>query len=145
MRRMRGLGLTAALLAAGCGLRPWTPSVSVAFWSEDVPVGTDVTLPSSSELARAWQLPSDVAWSKYSKGTLMSSVDPMGISATLPDVRSLEIVATAQEAASNVARGGMPSDTLWIVDLRGAASCAFGSRLSEQAREPVAPVITFNN
>jgi hypothetical protein len=68
----RILGVTVALLAAGCGLRPWTPSVSVAFWSEDVPAGSDVMLPSSSELARAWQLPSDVAWSRYVKGTLMA-------------------------------------------------------------------------
>jgi hypothetical protein len=143
MRRI--LGVTVALLAAGCGLRPWTPSVSVAFWAEDVPAGTDVSLPSSMELARAWQLPSDVAWSRYTKGTLMSAVDPMGSEATLPDVRSLEIVGKAQEAAANVARGGMPANTLWVVDLRGAASCAFASTLSAQAREPVAPVVTFNN
>ena len=143
MRRI--LGVTVALLAAGCGLRPWTPSVSVAFWAEDVPAGTDVTLPSSSELARAWQLPSDVAWSRYTKGTLMAAADPMGGSAMLPDVRSLEIVAQAQEAAANVARGGMPSNTLWVVDLRGAASCAFASTLSDKAREPIAPVVTFNN
>ena len=143
MRRI--IGITVALLAAGCGLRPWTPSVSVAFWAEDVPEGTDVALPSSSELARAWQLPSDVAWSRYTKGTLMSSVDPMGGTATLPDVRSLEVVAQAQEAAANVARGGLPASTLWVVDLRGAASCAFASRLSDAAKEPIAPVVTFNN
>jgi hypothetical protein len=34
---------------------------------------------------------------------------------------------------------------MWMVDLRGAASAAFGARLSLDAREPVAPVITFNN
>src|SRR5690348_16050805 len=114
MRRI--LGVTVALLAAGCGLRPWTHSVSVAFWAEDVPAGTDVTLPSSIELARAWQLPSDLAWSRYSKGTLMLAVDPMGGTATLPDVRSLEVVAQPQEAATKVARGGMPANTLWVVD-----------------------------
>lgn len=143
MRRI--LGVTVALLAAGCGLRPWTPSVSVAFWAEDVPAGTDVTLPSSAELARAWQLPSDLAWSRYSKGTLMAAVDPMGGIAILPDVRSLDVVAQAEEAATNVARGGLPANTLWVVDLRGAASCAFASRLSDAAREPIAPVVTFNN
>src|SRR5207248_513732 len=34
---------------------------------------------------------------------------------------------------------------LWVVDLRGAASCAFASTMSQQSLEPVAPVITFNN
>ena len=143
MRRI--LGVTVALLAAGCGMRPWTPSVSVAFWSQDVPEGAEVVLPSSTDLARAWQLPSDVAWSRYAKGTLMASVDPMGASATLPDVRSLEVVAQAEKAAVNVARSGLPRNTLWVVDLRGAASCAFAARLSKEAREPVAPVVTFNN
>jgi hypothetical protein len=143
MRRV--LGISVALLAASCSLRPWTPSVSVAFWAEDVPTGREVSLPRSAELARAWQVPSDVAWSRWSKGTLMASLDPMGATATLPDVRTLEIVAMADAAAANVARGGLPRDTLWLVDLRGAASCAFASRLTRDAREPVAPVVTFNN
>lgn len=143
MRRV--IGISVALLAASCGLRPWTPSVSVAFWAEDVPAGREVSLPSSAELARAWQLPADVAWAKWSKGTLMSSVDPMGARATLPDVRTLEVVAEAEAAAANIARGGLPADTLWLLDLRGAASCAFAARLSRDAREPVAPVVTFNN
>ncbi|MDB4934687.1 MAG: hypothetical protein JWP87_1659 [Labilithrix sp.] len=141
----RILGISVALLAAGCGLRPWTPSVSVAFWAEDVPEGRDVSLPRSTDLARSWQLPSDLTWSRWGKGTLMSAVEPMGDSATLPDVRSLEVVGQADAAAANVARGGLPQDTLWLVDLRGAASCAFAARLSHDAREPVAPVVTFNN
>lgn len=139
------LGFSVALLAAGCGLRPWTPSVSVAFWAQDVPAGTEVSLPQSTELACAWQVPADVAWSKWSKGTLISAVDPMGGSATLPDVTSLDVVAQAERAAAHVARAGLPQSTLWVVDLRGAASCAFAARLSRDAREPVASVVTFNN
>jgi hypothetical protein len=145
MRRVIG-SIAVAFLAAGCSLRPWTPSVSVAFWAEDVPAGREVTLPKSQELAQAWQVTAtEVPWSKWHKGTLMAAVDPMGSSATLPDVRSLEVVGEAEAAAENVARGGLPQDTIWIVDLRGAASCAFGARLSRNAREPIAPVITFNN
>ena len=49
----RILGVSVALLAAGCSLRPWTPSVSVAFWAEDVPESRDVALPESATLARA--------------------------------------------------------------------------------------------
>ncbi|MDB4946293.1 MAG: hypothetical protein JWP97_5827 [Labilithrix sp.] len=144
MRRVLGISAL-ALLAAGCSLRPWTPSVSVAFWAEDVPAGREVALPRSADLARAWQLPKDLAWSRYTKSMLASSVDPLGNAATLPDVRTLDVVAQAEQAASNVARGGLPEHTLWVVDLRGAASCAFASRLSREAREPVAPVVTFNN
>ena len=139
------LGISVALLAAGCGLRPWTPSVSVAFWAEDVPAGREMSLPQSAELARAWQVPADVAWSRWSKGTLMSSLDPMGGSATLPDVRTLDVVRDADAAAANIAKVGLPQDTLWLLDLRGAASCAFASRLTRDAREPVAAVVTFNN
>ena len=143
MRRI--IGITVALLAAGCQLRPWTPSVSVAFWAEDVPAGRDVALPRSTELALQWRVPADIAWSRWQKSMLMSSIDPMGGTATLPDVRALEVVAQAEAAADNVARGGLPKNTLWVVDLRGAASCAFGARLSQAAREPVAPIVTFNN
>ena len=141
----RCLGISVALLASGCSLRPWTPSVSVAFWAEDVPEGREVFLPQPTELARSWQVPPEIAWSRFSKGTLMSAVGPMGDVATLPDVRSLDVVAEAEAAAGNVARIGLPQGTLWVVDLRGAASCAFASRLSREAREPVASVVTFNN
>lgn len=143
--RSRILGISVALLASGCSLRPWTPSVSVAFWAEDVPQGREVVLPQSTELARSWQIPPEIAWSRFSKGTLMSAVGPMGDVATLPDVRSLDVVAEADAAAANVARVGLPQGTLWVVDLRGAASCAFAARLSREAREPVASVVTFNN
>lgn len=144
MRRFLGL-LPLALLGAGCGLRPWTPSVSVAFWAEDVPAGRDVALPRSAEMLAAWQVPAEIPWSKFTKATLMTSVDPMGSVAVLPDVRTLDVVNQASVAAQNVARGGLPSDTMWLVDLRGAASCAFTSALTHASNEAIAPVITFNN
>jgi hypothetical protein len=144
---MRVLGiLPVALLGVGCGhLRPWTPSVSVAFWSEDVPEATEWSLPSSAELDARWHLAPSSPWSRFHKPTLISSVDPMSGHATLPDVRRLEVAADADRAAAHVAEVGLPSDTLWLVDLRGAASAAFVSRLSRDAREPIAPVVTFNN
>jgi hypothetical protein len=143
MRRI--LGISVALLASGCSLRPWTPSVSVAFWAEDVPEGREMSLPSSMELARTWQVPTEIAWSRYGKGTLMSAADSIGEVAVLPDVRTLEVVGEAEDAAASVARAGLPPGTLWMVDLRGAASCAFAARLSRETAEPVASVITFNN
>jgi hypothetical protein len=39
----------------------------------------------------------------------------------------------------------MPNDALWIVDLRGAASVAFGAALSRYSSTRIAPVMTFNN
>ena len=135
-----------AILGVGCGhLRPWTPSVSVAFWSEDVPDVTEWTLPSSADLAAQWTMLPQSPWARFHKGTLIASVDPMAGRASLPDVRRLEVAAEADAAAAHLARVGLPSNTLWIVDLRGAASAAFASRLSRDAKEPVAPVVTFNN
>lgn len=144
MRRILGL-LPLALLSTGCGLRPWTPSVSVAFWAEDVPPGREQAVPRSAELARAWLLPAESPWNRWSKGTLVSSLDPMGGKAVLPDVRALEVVGRAEAAADHLGKVGLPPDTLWLVDLRGAASAAFASRLSRASRDPVAPVLTFNN
>jgi hypothetical protein len=144
VRRLLGV-LPLSMLAVACGVRPWTPSVSVAFWAEDVPAGREVAMPSSAELGQAWTLPAGDPWAPYTKLTLASAVDPLGDLAVLPDVRSLDVVAKAQAAASHVARVGLPASTLWIVDMRGAASCAFGATLSREAREPISPVATFNN
>jgi hypothetical protein len=138
--------LPIALVGLGCSnLRPWTPSVSVAFWAENVPAGQEFAVPSSSQLAARWKVAPSSPWAPYHKGTLISAVDPMAGLATLPDARRLEVVGRAQNAAANVARVGLPADALWLVDLRGAASAAFAARLSIDAREPVAPVVTFNN
>jgi hypothetical protein len=145
MRARLGILPVALVGVSGCGLRPWTPSVSVAFWSEEVPDARTYSVPSSASLAAAWQLAPESPWARYHKGTLISSADPMGGSATLPDVSRLEVVGKADAAAAHLARTGLPSDTLWLLDLRGAASAAFASRLSRDAREPIAPVVTFNN
>jgi hypothetical protein len=144
---VRRIGIVpVALFGVGCSaLRPWTPSVSVAFWAEDVPEASEVSLPTSPELAARWQVAPESPWARYHKGTLISSVDPMAGHATLPDVRRLEVAAKADAAAAHVARAGLPSDTLWLLDLRGAASAAFVARLSRDAKEPIAPVVTFNN
>lgn len=141
----RTLGVVALAFLGGCGLRPWTPSVSVAFWAEDVPSSQTVSLPSSLELVARWQLAPSDPWGRYTKTTLATAVDAMGANAELPDAARLEVVLRAQRAASRVAQAGLPSGTLWLVDLRGAASCMFGAQLSRSAREPVSTVTTFAN
>ncbi|MBX3201156.1 MAG: hypothetical protein KF894_23660 [Labilithrix sp.] len=145
MRARLGILPAALVGVTGCGLRPWTPSVSVAFWSEDVPALREYAVPSSSSLAARWQLAPESPWARYYKGTLVSAADPMAGHAALPDVQRLEVVRAADAAAAHVAAVGLPATTLWIVDLRGAASAAFAARLSRDAREPIAPVVTFNN
>jgi hypothetical protein len=119
--------------------------VSVAFWAQAIPEGRELVLPSSAELAARWQVAPQSPWARYHKGTLISALDAMAGEATLPDVRRLDVVDEADAAAAHVAEIGLPADTLWLLDLRGAASAAFASRLSRDAREAIAPVVTFNN
>ncbi|MDB4995593.1 MAG: hypothetical protein JWM74_3025, partial [Myxococcaceae bacterium] len=46
---------------------------------------------------------------------------------------------------ARLASTGLPHDTLFVVDLRGAASVAFGASMSRWWHERVANVLTFNN
>jgi hypothetical protein len=126
--------------------RPWTPSVSVAYWAQDVPSETQIALPTYPVAAAQWQLPPQNPWARWQKMTLLSVLDAApGGNGALPDIARLDAVNDAQAAASRIAAAGLPADTLWMVDLRGAASVAFGATLSRAAREPVATVLTFNN
>jgi hypothetical protein len=143
MKRL--LCASAALLSGGCVLRPWTPSVSVAYGAQEVPAPTAIQVAPAPELVRRWQLPAGSPWAAYAKYTLLTSMqDPRRVQ-SLPEVRNLEVVRRAERAASVLSAAGLPSDALWIVDMRGAASVAFGATLSQRAPEPVAPVVTFNN
>jgi hypothetical protein len=119
--------------------------VSVAYNAQEVPAPAQVRVAPNAELVRRWQLPAGNGWGAYTKLTLLASPAAQQPLQSLPDVSSLEVVQRAERAARNVAAVGLPSETLWVVDLRGAASVAFGASLSRAAREPVAPVVTFNN
>ena len=63
----------------------------------------------------------------------------------MPDIATLDEVQRAEAVARQIAQNGLPPDTLWIVDMRGAASVAFGTTLSQAASEPVRLVPTFNH
>jgi hypothetical protein len=134
-----------AALASGCAMRPWTPSVSVAYYGEEAPPPRVVAVPGQPELVARWQLPPTNPWARYEKMTLIASLDSQPRAAPLPDVTQLDVVHRAQASAARVAAAGLPNDTMWVVDLRGAASVAFGAQLSRSAREPVSLVPTFNN
>jgi hypothetical protein len=133
-----------ALLASGCAVRPWTPAVSVAYWSP-APQVHALQLPAQDDALRRWELPPSDPWAGYAKYTLLSSLDSRSVQVELPDVALLDTVQRAAAAGRQIGSEGLPPDTLWIVDMRGAASVAFGVALSQAADEPVSLVPTFNN
>jgi hypothetical protein len=81
----------------------------------------------------------------YAKYTLLTALDASPQHAQLPDVMSLHDVEGAAVAGQNLGENGFPSGTLFVVDLRGAASVAFGVALSRASHQPVSLVPTFNN
>ncbi|APR82279.1 Hypothetical protein A7982_07628 [Minicystis rosea] len=133
-----------ALLTTACAVR--TPATALDLDRQDaLPDTHTVELPAESEVLASWQLPAQTPWSRYEKLTLLTYLADQPVTAEMPDVAALDVVQQAKAAAERLALVGLPSDTLWIVDLRGAASVAFGSTLSRYAMARVAPVLTFNN
>jgi hypothetical protein len=136
----------AVLLTSGCFVRPWTPAVSVAYWSDDPAAVPVSNLPTAIELASRWQLPPDNPWASWQKMVLVGALDARTRAIVeLPAVRDLDVVRRAEWAGARLASGGLPRDTLFVVDLRGAASVAFGASMSRWWHERVANVLTFNN
>ena len=62
-----------ALLTSACATRPWTPAVSVAYWSE-TPEARTTELPAQAEALRRWQVPPSDPWAGYAKYTLITSL-----------------------------------------------------------------------
>ncbi len=132
-----------ALLSTACSFR--TPANALDY-EDDAPIATLTrTLPSAADAIAAWQLPLESPWSRYEKVTLLSSLEDQPVTATIVDVNALDIVPRAKRAAERLAMVGLPPGVLWVVDLPGAGSVAFGATLSQRAASPVAPVMTFNN
>jgi len=133
-----------ALLAGSCvSARP--PSAEFFARAEQIPGPQQLLLPSAVRGLATWQLPADDPWARYSKWTLLAALGEEAMPGQLPDVRALQIVRRAEQAGYLVGGAGLASDTLWLVDLRGAASVAFGNAVSHSAAQPVSLVLTFNN
>ena len=141
-------------LLGGCVARPlmWVAPVGETpyDWLPQQPAYVEVHLPLAEREIARWQLPTSNPWYRYSKNTLLASVSAgaMGrspLTAPLPRVEGRVLVAHALCAARRIARQGLPPRTLWLVDLPGAPSVAFGATLSQRAADPVALVLTFNN
>lgn len=144
IRRALALSPIAAF-ATGCVSRPWTPSVEISSYAQEPDVHA-TNLPSRDQVMRRWQLPPGDPWGPYAKYTLVSALDSMpGSHVEMPDVESLDDVQRARAAAMGVAQHGLPPATLFIVDMRGAASVAFGVTLSQATSGQVSLVPTFNN
>jgi hypothetical protein len=122
-----------------------TPSVDLTDWAQE-PAVRATNLPSRDDVTRRWQLPPGNPWAPYAKFTLVSAIDSMpGSGIQLPDVESLDDVQRARAAAIRVAQQGLPPGTLFVVDMRGSASVAFGVTLSRATEGRVSVIPTFNN
>ncbi len=132
------------LFAGSCATaRP--PSLDFLARAESIPAPTSLLLPSAQRAFAAWQLPLDDPWSRFNKWTLLSSLGEQVTVGELPDVRGLGILQRAEALGGLLGAAGLPPDTLWVVDLRGAAAVAFGNAVSHAAPHPVSLVLTFNN
>jgi hypothetical protein len=105
----------------------------------------EVQLPPRAEGLRRWQLPPTDPWAGYAKYTLLSALDERSQAVELPDVASFDDVTWAAQVGASLGGRGLPADTLWVVDLRGAASVGFGVGISRGGFEHVSLVPTFNN
>jgi hypothetical protein len=146
IRRLGLLAIPTALVASGCAsTQAWMPPSQAAQDWDMVPVPRPVVVPSLSDVGTHWLLPAQNPWAAYQKQTLVTALGVDARAAELPNVYELDVVQAAQEAARAVARVGLPRNTMWMLDLRGAASVAFGATLSTDSRQAVTPILTFNN
>jgi hypothetical protein len=144
--RLKLLAIPAAYLTSACAAtQAWIPPSETALGWDEVPLPRAVVIPPANDVAAQWLLPAQNPWAAYQKATLVSALGTAAHAADLPNVYELDVVLDAQEAARTVASVGLPEDTMWMVDLRGAASVAFGATLSTLSDQPVAPILTFNN
>jgi hypothetical protein len=137
------VGIPLGLLASGCVSEPFTAPPELG--GEAVPFARPATVPAFHDVAASWELPAFSPWAPYVKLTLLSALDNQEQQGSIPDVDSLTSVTRARAAASAIAAAGLPKNAMWVVDMRGAASVAFGATLSQRSAVPIAPVITFNN
>jgi hypothetical protein len=137
---------TIALLASGCVDRAYAQADGPnALDAQVTPPPSLMRVPAQADVMARWQLPLSNPWAAYEKLTLLSVVGGSPETVALPATDSLDEVRLATLAAEQVAHDGIPAYAMWMVDLRGAASVAFGTTLSHLSKEPVAIIPTFNN
>ncbi len=129
---------------SGCLNTAYTPG-ALASEGQAEPARNLVAVPGRDDILRRWALPVTNPWAPYEKLTLPAVIAAHPESVMLPTVRDLDDVHLADLAAQHLAVAGVPSRSMWVVDLRGAASVAFGAALSKASRTSVAPIPTFNH
>jgi len=134
-----------ALSTSGClASAGWTPS-NVLDDTYDQISARFTIVPSEAEAEERWALPAQSPWAAYAKLTPLSALGACEERMALPEVAELEVVQRAEGAAALLASYGLPPKTMWVVDMRGAASVAFGAMLSQRSSGAVAPVPVFEN
>ncbi len=145
-RRLSFLAIPPALLATACAATErWIPPPQTVETWDTEPFPRATVEPRADEVRAHWLLPAQNPWAAYQKETLVTALGASVQAADLPVVDELDVVLHAQEAARVVAAVGLPEDTMWMVDLRGAGAVAFGATLSVFAAQSVSPILTFNN
>ena len=124
---------------------PWDGRPATVDGDEGMAMMSGVLVPTFADVSARWLLPGTSPWAPYQKTTLLAALDESDWVVSLPSIEELDDLDDAREAANAVATVGLPAGSMWIVDLRGAASVAFAATLSVASRQPVAPVLTFNN
>lgn len=120
--------------------------MNASHWSESPKGVHQVELPARSEALRRWMLPPANPWARYAKYTLLTALNEAPELAELPDFESLTVVQRARAAGERLGGSGLPPDTLWVLDMRGAASVAFAAEVSSSLHGgAVSLVPVFNN
>jgi len=136
--------LPLSLLATACAARQ-TPSEDLEWTGPDETPLRTYDLPTRAEVLQRWALPADDPWSPFCKHTLITALGEPGTRVEAVDFEELDAVRRARRAARQLTWSGLPDRTGWVVDLRGAASVAFGTMLQTSTRRAVSLVPTFNN
>jgi hypothetical protein len=134
-----------AALVTGCAEDAALPSPTLPEGAH-APLYATLAFPARDEVFRHWQVPPGSPWAPYAKYTLITALDEdESDSLAFPLVDPLPEVQGSAAAARQVASRGVPPGVMWVVDLRGPASVAFGATLSTAGVDPVTLVPTFNN
>jgi hypothetical protein len=131
-----------AAFATGCTERTSLPEAAAPSfdWSGSDYVDEAV---SRDEVFRRWQEAVDPTWAPYAKYTLIAALG--NVPMPEPPAMRRHDIERAGSAAWQVAQARLPPDTMWVVDLSGEESVAFGAWLSRSATDAVSLVPTFHN
>jgi len=143
-RRLAALALLALPLGGCASTFDKTPS-SALDYEDTTPSKSLTAVPPKALVKARWALPASSPWARYEKLDVLAGLQDGVVRSSLPDVFRNETVNSALGAAERLVSRGVPAKTLWIVDMRGAASVAFGATLNRRLPGEVAVIPVFKN